>query len=1429
MRLSAGMHIVGVGGLVLDSNLTLGRLEITAASDVEMVVAEAGAGATIISSNSTLLSVRAGAPPVKLQGLELNGQIRIEGGTIEIASCRSVSARSRRRLQVGTSVRALLISGGSVMISDVTFEGLLAGAIEVSGGELSVHSSAFEKNQAEHGGALLITAGVVHVHNSTFTDNKASERGGAIRVIGLSASLELADLTEITGSTGVGGSVASDVAWTYRLPCPLAHYVSDPEQDGVAQNGAGDYDYNYPIPCSATLYGNSYNVKDQAAPSCSGSCQAGHYCGRQTISPVPCQAGTYCPQESAAELACPAGTYSPDQLAESIEACLVCGPGTFCPERSKQPTVCTPGNYNPDFGRSVCSACPSGTFQELSRSTTCKACEAGAFCGKQMEDQGAPAPTECVAGTYSNATNLSSSEQCTNCLAGFYCEKGATEPRPCPEGSVGGGTNLVAEVFCTTCPGETTSLPGTSFHCKKCNEGFYESGEDDGAVARVKCAPCLNPKAGAICSETTTLGTDALTHGSSSLATIRIQPEYWRLSARSTTLSLCLSSADGNSSCVGGDDAGDEDEFKPGYTGSGYCKAGHTGPLCQLCNTSDFYFDREEAMECTRCPKIYEKLDLPLSIVGMLLGLLLAAFVIKRFKRLWGERSRALAAEMHRLATRFQQLEIMPRCKLLFTFFQLASQITTVYNVQLSGSSRALYADSIAVLSWATFEWDGYFYPGQCIALGFHHRLLLRAILPILLLVAIPLCTITFFYCRRAHDLGTRSRWLSDALVVAAPFALFVSFLLCPTVSKGIFDTWDCTEYELDSVKGVVRTFLNADLQVVCSGNSHPEEYDGIRITAYVFLLIWPIGMPILFLLVLFPNREALRQRRKTRIVQATAFLHKEYDPAFFWWEIVTLTQRLILTGWVLLIPIEFDAWRIFLGLLTAIAYLSLVQFVRPYKRKELNTLAIAAQFSLVCVFLGGAFIKLFSGDGVDGATCDGADASDANENNVLTIVGIMVAFNFFVLVMYVTLAAYQFSASSVLPSVRLMATGQTPELELHSGLRFHLFLSHIWSSGQDQMATVKRELQLLLYGVRVFLDVDDLEEIGQLDTYVKQSQSMLFFLSKGYFFSANCKKEIAATLANGNPIMLLRETDPARGAAPMEQLLTDCPDDWREEIFVPHHPVIPWLRVKEFKLVTLKMIVSSMLLHQSKKKQSLQALDEAAPTEPNEACASRSGSPFPFASASALARLHKLKLRRVGDRNSGSRAASPACEPSASGASVFDSENQISHLGDSPRMIDGVSIPRRLSTGSSHLGDSPRMIDGVSIPRRRSTGSPNALARHRAPKPVSSQSVRSRASLNTSNEPSLHTLGADLYVSGEVTQQQLAFSTSTTLIVSADNPGAGSLAQETTYGLVPFPEPEPESEVEPELKPGALFLAPNLTGPHHAAGYSRQVPRLAL
>jgi hypothetical protein len=43
-----------------------------------------------------------------------------------------------------------------------------------------------------------------------------------------------------------------------------------------------------------------------------------------------------------------------------------------------------------------------------------------------------------------------------------------------------------------------------------------------------------------------------------------------------------------------------------------------------------------------------------------------------------------------------------------------------------------------------------------------------------------------------------------------------------------------------------------------------------------------------------------------------------------------------------------------------------------------------------------------------------------------------------------------------------------------------------------------------LLPGISVFLDVDDLKEIGDLEMYIDQSAAINIFLSHGYFKSKN-------------------------------------------------------------------------------------------------------------------------------------------------------------------------------------------------------------------------------------------------------------------------------------------------------------------------------------
>ena len=131
---------------------------------------------------------------------------------------------------------------------------------------------------------------------------------------------------------------------------------------------------------------------------------------------------------------------------------------------------------------------------------------------------------------------------------------------------------------------------------------------------------------------------------------------------------------------------------------------------------------------------------------------------------------------------------------------------------------------------------------------------------------------------------------------------------------------------------------------------------------------------------------------------------------------------------------------------------------------------------------------------------------------------------------------------------------------------KWHIFLSHIWANAQDQCATIKRQLCLLLPGVRIFLDVDDLEDIGSLEDYISQSACIMVFISKGYFKSPNCLREVRAFVAAKRAdqgLILVRETAPTHGAASLEELRAECPPDLAAEVFTRAHLqlLIPFYR----------------------------------------------------------------------------------------------------------------------------------------------------------------------------------------------------------------------------------------------------------------------------
>jgi hypothetical protein len=155
----------------------------------------------------------------------------------------------------------------------------------------------------------------------------------------------------------------------------------------------------------------------------------------------------------------------------------------------------------------------------------------------------------------------------------------------------------------------------------------------------------------------------------------------------------------------------------------------------------------------------------------------------------------------------------------------------------------------------------------------------------------------------------------------------------------------DCVDFVFDSASGERKSFLRGDLSVECWTDKHAQ----IQNTAYVFLAIWPLGMPFLYLLLLLPSRGAFVNKRTTLLTRATSFLHAEYYQKYFWWEPLFLLQRLLVTGFVMVFfQEELAIRRVLFGIGVTISYMAMLLAFRPYARRDLNILAaIGAQCTI--------------------------------------------------------------------------------------------------------------------------------------------------------------------------------------------------------------------------------------------------------------------------------------------------------------------------------------------------------------------------------------------------------------------------------------------------------------------------------------------------
>lgn len=803
--------------------------------------------------------------------------------------------------------------------------------------------------------------------------------------------------------------------------------------------------------------------------------------------------------------------------------------------------VC-PDGLVPDPIMRICS-CDKGFEPSDERpDTVCKPCDPGHYKPNIGADQCAPCPAGQVQPQMASVT-------CETCLPGtFQHVEGSTSCERCAE-----GTN-------STYPYES---------CEICEAGHFRLSETMDASTET-CRPCI---AGASCP-----------FGSTTLPTIYLEPGTWRLGERSRFIQLCVEGDNGTTPCLGGREIGN--------SGDGYCAPGHTGPMCEICVESGYYFSWADA-QCAKCPSPARFVLIYELVIGIPLLIAAAIYVAH------GRSARVRAAST-RAAAIIDALNIEGKLKAFIGFVQVVAVIGPVYSIEMPNLYRAVLR-ALEVVYIDIF--GDLFIPTECIG-GYQRFLIVKATFPIILIaVAATLRGLLWLHQKwrlrddsPSTDEGGRRTMLkcvSTTGISLLPLILWMGIFFCVTVSASIFRALHCVRFVYDSEKGQYREFISESLDIECPTSGHPASkgFYQLRAVAVFLVGVWPVGCLLGLALLLWAVRKQVLSRRPSKLSHAARVLTRDYKPAFFWWDFVELVRKLFLTGFVLIVPESAAFLRLVLALLFSVLFLIGQTMLAPFKDRDQQVFSLGLQSVVIVLFLGSTYMYAY--EQFDVAIANGGAAVAWQEGRLSPLADVFVFQSLDDLALICLVGMCVLAGALVLLAIhaafvegnaevlKLKRTRAPPVITIRQEHQYHLFLSHVWSTGQDQVAVIKRQLLRMVHGMKIFLDVDDLQDIGALEAYIDETMVVLVFLSRGYFTSRNCLREARASMQRNKPILLVHETDASKGGFTLEEARAECPEDLRDFMFGPvgyERPIIPWHRITVFQLCTLKEIARNVL-----------------------------------------------------------------------------------------------------------------------------------------------------------------------------------------------------------------------------------------------------------
>ncbi|GMH92878.1 hypothetical protein TL16_g12477 [Triparma laevis f. inornata] len=749
-----------------------------------------------------------------------------------------------------------------------------------------------------------------------------------------------------TYNTNVGSGAASDCAF-----CPTGKV--NPDTAGASSVSA----------CSVNCAAGQGASSDST--SCE-SCTAGTYgpeiglgcfeCGRGKYSEavgataetqcVLCPEGKSSPLEGAPSHCetCTAGTYA---AGEGFASCSTCNPGTSCGEGATEMETCQAGSAS-GAGSSSCTICPKGSYSSASGASACVTCDAGKYC-----PQGATEMQTCPSGKYSN-TGASS---CTTCSEGSYSsdENGPTECLTCQAGTSCPGGSIQATLcrkgrfsnfgatFCTPCPPYTIAPESSASACSACDYNLVANDERTECICQQGYYTGENPKKSLPVPDGVSPNTAGMT-----TETLDILTGYWRTSSTSTVILRCQSVEH----CKGGVDTGD------------LCADGYTGPLCAVCTSGYASTGFGESLTCNSC-SANSKATVAIMTASILT--ILAASLACYLKRSGetsqvslGQRSHVASEAISSVAKKVEKYQLI--VKIIFTYFQVVGSLGFIYSLKFPPIYSAVtnVLGGIVSLDFISFM------PLGCIApADFYSQLVAYTAIPVILSAML-----IAYYIKLSNSPDPNA---NDLKVKVFQVFLTLTFIVLPSVSIKIFSTFACQRFD-----GDYGSYLKADFSINCNS----DEHKAYQTYAALMILLFPIGVPVMYFVLLYKKREkldpgqrhfatrtseedalkeALAIRAKLELedssLRSLSFLYSSYEPRMWWFEVFETLRRLCLTGFLVFLA-PGTAAQVCFSMIMCMGSMRVYSGCSPFISDFYDSFSEVAQWQLFFTMFGALAIK---------------------------------------------------------------------------------------------------------------------------------------------------------------------------------------------------------------------------------------------------------------------------------------------------------------------------------------------------------------------------------------------------------------------------------------------------------------------------------------